>query len=412
MLSQLAKLDNVNVISRTSVARYASTDLSIPQIAAELRVGAVMEGSVRYANDRVRIAAQLVDAASDQALWSDVYERDFADVFAIQADIAMNIANALQAEFSVAEQQSLERQPTSSPAAYALFLQALSGVRQTVPGAVEAAQGLLDRAIAIDPNFARAYGMKALLHSASFINTAGGTAVATEARSETESLVREYSQRALALDPTDGRARDALAVLHLLRWNWSTYLATFDEDESNLCARRGVDLLLDGRPRARRADGRAGSGSAVRTIPRLSGFWPSRTPTPGIARRRPRSSASRSSSPRRTRCARAWLAYNAAALGNADEALAQLQLVERLLGNKPHHCVSPGARLCLLAHRARRGRASACSTSYKRARRKPRSAPAAWPLAYLAVGDEDEALRWLEIGCAEGARPRDRSRAP
>ena len=173
VLSQLAKLDNVNVISRTSVARYASTDLSIPQIAAELRVGAVMEGSVRYANDRVRIAAQLVDAASDQALWSDVYERDFADVFAIQADIAMNIANALQAEFSVAEQQSLERKPTSSPAAYALFLQALSGVRDSAPGAIEAAHGLLDRAIAIDPNFARAYGMKAILHSVSFINTAG-----------------------------------------------------------------------------------------------------------------------------------------------------------------------------------------------------------------------------------------------
>ncbi len=131
---KLAKLDNVNVISRTSVARYATTDLSIPQIAAELRVGAVMEGSVRYANDRVRITAQLVDAASDQALWSDVYERDFADVFAIQADIAMNIANALQAEFSVAERQSLEREPTSSPAAYALFLQALSGLRQIGAG--------------------------------------------------------------------------------------------------------------------------------------------------------------------------------------------------------------------------------------------------------------------------------------
>jgi TolB-like protein len=100
VLSQLAKLRNLTVISRTSVARYANTDLSVPQIAEELRVGAVMEGSVRYSNDRVRIQATLIDPTNDQSLWSDTYERDFADVFAIQADIAMNIANALETEFS------------------------------------------------------------------------------------------------------------------------------------------------------------------------------------------------------------------------------------------------------------------------------------------------------------------------
>lgn len=97
ILNQLVKLRNLSVISRTSVVRHTDSDLSIPEIANELNVETVMEGSVRYAGERVRISAQLIDADTDEHLWSDVYGRDFSDVFAIQADIAMNIANALQA---------------------------------------------------------------------------------------------------------------------------------------------------------------------------------------------------------------------------------------------------------------------------------------------------------------------------
>ena len=108
ILNQLAKLRNLSVISRTSVLRYKDTDLTIPAIAAELHVQSVMEGSVRYAGDRVRIAAQLIDAKTDEHLWSEIYERDISDVFAIQADIAINIARALEAAFSLAERESIE----------------------------------------------------------------------------------------------------------------------------------------------------------------------------------------------------------------------------------------------------------------------------------------------------------------
>ena len=121
VLTQLAKLRNLSVISRTSVMRYVDTDLSVPEIARELKVGAVMEGSVRYAGDRVRITAQLIDADTDQHIWSDAYDRDLTDIFAIQADIAMNIADALSIEFSSAEQQMLEKAPTDSPKAFALY---------------------------------------------------------------------------------------------------------------------------------------------------------------------------------------------------------------------------------------------------------------------------------------------------
>ncbi len=124
ILSQLAKLSNLSVISRTSMLRYADSDLSIPEIARELNVGTVMEGSVRYADDRVRITTQLIDAATDEHLWSETYEREFSDIFAIESDIAMNVANALQAEFSLEEQQRIEEIPTDSPEAYALYLRA------------------------------------------------------------------------------------------------------------------------------------------------------------------------------------------------------------------------------------------------------------------------------------------------
>ena len=178
VITQLNKLENLSVIARTSVARYADTELSIPQIATELRVEAVLGATVRYADDRVRIAAELVDAASERPLWSDVYERDFEDVFAIQADIAMNIANALQAEFSLAEQQTLEREPTSSPAAYALYLQARTSFATITAEGVAAGHALLDRAIAIDPAFGRAYGLKAGIHVTALTNTVVSTAVA------------------------------------------------------------------------------------------------------------------------------------------------------------------------------------------------------------------------------------------
>ena len=92
ILNCLTKIKDLSVIARTSVKKYRDTDKSIAEIAAELGVGTVMEGSVRYAGERVRVTAQLIDAATQDHLWSEVYERDLADVFAIQADVAAKIA--------------------------------------------------------------------------------------------------------------------------------------------------------------------------------------------------------------------------------------------------------------------------------------------------------------------------------
>jgi TolB-like protein len=169
ILNQLFKLSNLNVIARTSVMRYANTDKSIPEIARELNVGAVMEGSVRYADGQVLVTTQLIDATTNVHLWSESYQRDFSNIFGIQSDIAMNVANALRAEFSAGEQRSIEESPTSSIEAYDHYLLAQSLTRQGAPALTQAIDEY-ERALSLDPDFrlailglARTYAIRATL---------------------------------------------------------------------------------------------------------------------------------------------------------------------------------------------------------------------------------------------------------
>ena len=220
-LNQLAKIRDLSVIARTSVLQYEDDPPPIPEIAAALKVEMVMEGSVRYANGRVLITAQLIDGRTGTHLWSNEYDRDLADVFAVQADIATRIAMALEAELSLEEQERIERVPTDSPEAYALYLRALDLIGPR-PDANEArALSLLEEAVDIDPGFAMAHArlanlyfdgnqdrlatVSALLSLA--INPDLGFAYITLAeihRSRLEGIeAREDYDRAVALSPND-----------------------------------------------------------------------------------------------------------------------------------------------------------------------------------------------------------------
>ena len=157
VLNQLAKLQDLSVTSRTSVLRYPNSGLSTPEIARELRVRTVMEGSVRYADDRVRITLQLIDAAKDEHIWSETYDREFADIFAIESDIAMRVANALEAEFSLEERANIARAPTDSVDAYKLYLQGRQLWNFRTEEAVERALDFFEQAVDLDPEYALAY---------------------------------------------------------------------------------------------------------------------------------------------------------------------------------------------------------------------------------------------------------------
>ncbi len=223
ILNQLVKIRALNVIARTSVLQYADAPPPISQIAEELNVGAVMECTVRYAGDAILVTAQLIDPETNSHLWSDTYPGDLSDlstVFAMQADIAKNIANAVGAELSLGEQERIEEIPTDSPEAYALYLQARSARDPS------AAQRLLDQAIAFDRNFASAYAMKASLYSVSLISVFG--AAAGEDRVELETLVRENAGKAIELDPGDGVAYLALAQVEQFHWRWAEAQKLFE----------------------------------------------------------------------------------------------------------------------------------------------------------------------------------------
>ncbi|HEX5048397.1 MAG TPA: hypothetical protein VFX89_14870 [Gammaproteobacteria bacterium] len=222
IIGYLAKLKSLNVIARTSVARYANTDKSIQEIGAELNVRAVMEGAVRYADNRVRINMKLVDAETGASLWAEVYERDFKDVFAIQADIAMSVANALNAEFSSEEQRQIERAPTNSAEAHTLLIQYLDLTGRGDPASLLT---LLDQVIARDPSFAEAYGYKAALYANMLINTVLGSA---GDRAQAEALARDNARRALALDPASESASSALGFVDTVNWRWEQARATFE----------------------------------------------------------------------------------------------------------------------------------------------------------------------------------------
>jgi TolB-like protein len=223
ILNELAKIRDMNVIARTSVLRYADADMSIPDIANELNVETVMEGSVRYAGDQVRVTAQLIDPSTGAHIWSEEYDRDLADIFAIQSDIATRIAAALEAEILPSELESIERPPTNSPDAYAAFLRAMAVVRdgfrvEASPGARSIIQGYLDEALRLDAEFALAHAWKARIYMESRNYDPVTEENWPDFRSEMEQLALAHADMALALDPSEGFAHAVLARLHWSNW--------------------------------------------------------------------------------------------------------------------------------------------------------------------------------------------------
>jgi TolB-like protein len=220
LLNQLAKISGLSVIARTTMMRYADARLSTAEIAGELNVQTVMEGSVRYSGNRVRIMAQLIDAQSGVHLWSEAYEEDLEDVFGVQLAIATRIASSLDVELSVSQQQRLGRRPTGSRDAYRFYLQALS--RWGNLAATGPVHESLDAAIRMDPEFAAPVALKAWIRSieAGFHDLFGLEAFSA---ADQEALNREaevLGHRALALDDAEVLARLALSNIYLQFHDW------------------------------------------------------------------------------------------------------------------------------------------------------------------------------------------------
>ena len=166
ILTNLSKIRELKVISRTSVMQYRGSAPNIRDIGKALGVSTVLEGSVRRSGNRVRVNVQLIDAATDEHVWANDYDRDLTDVFAIQSDLAHEIANALQAKLSDTEKALIERKPTENGEAYLAFVQAhnLQNAFEDF-GKLKQSEQLYARAVELDPKFALALARYSQLES-------------------------------------------------------------------------------------------------------------------------------------------------------------------------------------------------------------------------------------------------------
>ena len=209
LITRLASIDSLKVISRTSVMGYRNTTRPLRQIAKELGVDGIVEGSCVRAGNRVKITAQLIDAASDRHLWAESYERDMKDVLALQSDVAQDIAAKVRLNLTAAERARMGNQPIRNAAAYENYLQGRAAWSQVSESGMRAAIGYFQRAIALDSTDARSYA--GLADSYLLLTQVLGTVSFQEGLPK----VRRYAERALALDPDLAEANTSKAIAQI-----------------------------------------------------------------------------------------------------------------------------------------------------------------------------------------------------
>ncbi|OLB17449.1 MAG: hypothetical protein AUI05_04425 [Verrucomicrobia bacterium 13_2_20CM_2_54_15_9cls] len=219
ILTGLARVADLKVISRTSVMQYKARQRNLREVAADLGVAHVLEGTVQRAGGRVRVNAQLIDARSDSQIWAERYDRDVADIFAIESEVAAKIIAQLQAKISPSERAAIEQKPTTDLAAHDLYVRAKTLIATAVFSTPQAeslseAARLLNEAIERDPDFALAYYQLAHTHDLLYFT-------GTDHTSARLAMADVAIQSLTRLLPNSGEAHLALAK-HLY-WGYLDY---------------------------------------------------------------------------------------------------------------------------------------------------------------------------------------------
>ena len=218
LITDLAKIGSLRVISRTSVLQYKSTKKALPEIARELNVDAIVEGSVVRSGPRVRVTAQLVQAPSDQHLWAETYDRDLGDILKLQGDVAGAIAQQVRTQLTPTQQSQLRVAHAVNPAAYDAYLKGrlffVNGFFN--PDELRKAQHYFEESLQRDPKFALAYAGLA----DSYVYSAFAGAMP---RDQAYQSAKAELAQALALDDSVGEAHDTLGLLSSnFDWDWET----------------------------------------------------------------------------------------------------------------------------------------------------------------------------------------------
>ena len=212
IIAQLSKVPDLKVTSRTSVMQYKNSTKSLREIGTELQAATILEGTVRHAANRVRIVAQLVDSRTDGHIWSETYDRDLTDIFAIQSDVARKIGGALHATLAPTVAANIRRRPTEDFEAYKLYLQGVYHWNKFRPAATQTALELFQQATDRDPGFALAH---AWLANAHFI-LALGSGVDPEAPGRAFPNAQAAAERALEIDNTLSDAYATLGIVNFM----------------------------------------------------------------------------------------------------------------------------------------------------------------------------------------------------
>jgi TolB-like protein/Tfp pilus assembly protein PilF len=247
ILTRLSRISDLKVISRTSTQRFKNTAEQIPEIAKLLGVATILEGSVRKAGDTVRVHVQLIDAENDAHLWAERYDRKLDDIFAVETDIATNIADALQAKLTGAERRAIASRPTSNTSAHELYLKGRYHWRNFYAPGYERVRDYFEQAIALDPAYAPAYNGLSLYYSFAASN-------AIFPPNESWPLAEEAVRKSLSLDDTLAEAYNALAAVELYyKRDWAAAERAFlrgmelDPNFGDILAHYGLCLSYFGR---------------------------------------------------------------------------------------------------------------------------------------------------------------------
>ena len=391
LCGRLAQIHDLRVISRTSVMRFKGTKLPVPEIARMLGVDALVEGSVIRQGNRIRVHAQLIRAATDEHIWADEYDGELGDVLTLESEVAQSIARTVEVKVTGEEHARLAAAHHVSPEVYESYLKAEEEFsRSSSPDGFKQSIAYFEETIGKDANFAPAYvGLANAYERLGSVRIGGSP-------KETHPKMMSAARKAIELDPDLAAPHVLLAAVYQKQWQWSDSEAEFKralELNSNdagayvgyakwlLCQGRTDDALAWAQ-RARDLDPLGAAGD-------LLGF-------PGItkgwilfhARRYDEAITElRSDDPDHW-----YLGMALIANGKPDEAI---PVLEKALGTHRNPAVM-GVLVRAYAHAGRRADALRLLEELKRRQQETYTPSAAFVNAYLGLGDNEQALAWLE----------------
>jgi TolB-like protein/Tfp pilus assembly protein PilF len=392
LIDRLSRMHNLRVISRTSVMRFKNPQLSVPEIARILHVDGIVEGSVMRQDNRIRVTAQLIRGATDEHFWSETYDRELRDVFAVQSELAQSIAEKVQVTATGEEHARLTSARPIAPEVYESYLKGRFAFEKSNSRAdIEESMVYFERAIKMDPTFAPAYvGLATASNEL-------GTVFMGGRPDQTRPKVIGAARKALELEPDLAEAYVLLANVHQEQWHWADAEAEYkralelNPNDADAHALFAMWLLCQGRTdeavawakRGRELDPLAVSGESIAWI-----LFQSRRYDEAI---------------RELRSALAVQPDDANALSTLGFALVAnnqpgdaIPVLEKSISVSSGSPASTGVLIRAYAHAGRRTDALRLLADLH-TRKKAGYVPAgAFVNAYLGLGDNEQAFTWLE----------------